>query len=116
MARFVIRWSSHAILKCADPSFPSWETQGLRGPLLQQGATEEAEANPAPLYLVFVPSVVLIFQITPAAPATEFSRNRAIAQSAELIGDIEEYRAAHGRYPSFLQAGKNNCCSLTSVF
>ncbi|MCA1633009.1 MAG: hypothetical protein LC802_04615 [Acidobacteria bacterium] len=65
---------------------------------------EAEDFHPAPLYLVFVPSVVLIFQITLAAPATEFSRNRAIAQSAELIGDIEEYRAAHGRYPSFLQA------------
>ena len=68
---------------------------------------KKAEAenfNPAPLYFVFVPSVVLIFQITLAAPATEFSRNRAIAQSAELIGDIEEYRAAYRRYPSFLQA------------
>ena len=65
---------------------------------------EAADVNPAPLYLVFVPGAVLVFQITLAAPAAEFSRNRAIARSAELIGDIEEYRAAHGRYPSFLQA------------
>ncbi len=65
---------------------------------------EPEDFNPAPFYLVFVPTLVLIFQIALAAPATEFSRNRAIAQSAELIGDIEEYRAAHGRYPSFLQA------------
>jgi uncharacterized membrane protein YidH (DUF202 family) len=65
---------------------------------------EAEDFNPAPLYLVFIPGVVLIFQITLAAPATEFSRNRAIAQSAELIGDIEEYRAAHGRYPGFLLA------------
>jgi hypothetical protein len=70
--------------------------------LLQKAEAEDF--HPAPLYLVFVPSIVLIFQITLAAPATEFSRNRAIAQSAELIGDIEEYRAAQGRYPSFLQA------------
>ena len=68
---------------------------------------KKAEAenfNPAPLYLVFVPSVVLIFQITLAAPATEFSRNYAIAQSAELINDIEQYHAVHGRYPSSLLA------------
>ena len=65
---------------------------------------EAEDFNPAPLYLVFIPSVVFILQITLAAPAREFSRNRAIAQSAELIGDIEGYRAAHGRYPSFLQA------------
>jgi len=65
---------------------------------------EAEDFNPAPLYLVFIPSLVFILQITLAAPATEFSRNRAIAQSAELIGDIEEYRAAHGRYPGFLVA------------
>ena len=65
----------------------------------------EAESlNPAPLYLVFIPSVVFILQITLAAPAREFSRNRAIAQSAEVMNDIEAYRGAHGRYPSFLQA------------
>lgn len=68
---------------------------------------KKAEAenfNPAPLYLVLIPGVVLIFQITLAASATEFSRNRAIARSAELINDIEEHHAAHGRYPSSLLA------------
>jgi hypothetical protein len=68
---------------------------------------KEAEAenfNPAPLYLVFVPTLVLIFQIALAGPATEFSRSRAIAQSAELIGDIEKYHAAYGHYPSSLLA------------
>ena len=68
---------------------------------------KEAEAeniNPAPLYLVLIPSVVLIFQVTLADPAAKFSRNHAIARSAELIGDIEKYHAAHGRYPSSLLA------------
>ena len=68
---------------------------------------KKAEAenfNPAPLYLVLIPGVVLIFQIMLAASATEFSRNRAIARSAELINDIEEHHAAHGRYPSSLLA------------
>ena len=65
----------------------------------------EAETfNPAPLYLVFIPSVVFILQIALAAPATEFSRNYAIAQSAELMNDIEEYHKRHGRYPSSLLA------------
>ncbi len=54
---------------------------------------EAEDFNPVPLYLVFVPSVILIFQIMLAAPAKQFSRNRAIAQSAELIADIEKYRA-----------------------
>jgi cbb3-type cytochrome oxidase subunit 3 len=65
---------------------------------------EAENLNPAPLYLVFIPSVVFILQITLAAPAREFSRNRAIAQSAELMKDIEEFHTRHGRYPSFLQA------------
>lgn len=65
----------------------------------------EAERfSPAPLYLVFVPAAVLVFQIALAAPATEFSRSRAIARSAEIIGDIEEYRAAYGSYPRSLLA------------
>lgn len=64
----------------------------------------DAEFVPAPLYLVLIPSIVLIFQIALAPRATNFSRNRAIAQSAELIGDIEKYRAAYGRYPSSLLA------------
>lgn len=65
---------------------------------------EAADFNPTPLYLVLVPIVALTLQLTLAAPATEFSRNRAIAQSAEVIGDIEQYRAERGRYPSTLLA------------
>lgn len=68
---------------------------------------KKAEAenfNPAPLYLVFIPVIVLVVQLMLAPRATYLSRNRAIAQSAELIGDIEAYHAAHGRYPSSLLA------------
>ena len=68
---------------------------------------KKAEAenfNPAPLYLVFIPVIVLGFQLILAARASDVSRNRAIAQSAELIGDIEAYHAAYGRYPSSLLA------------
>jgi hypothetical protein len=68
---------------------------------------KKAEAqnfNPAPLYLVFIPAVVFIFQLALATPAREFSRNYAIAQSAELRNDIEAFRARHGHYPKFLQA------------
>jgi len=68
---------------------------------------KKAEAenfNPVPLYLIFIPSVVLLFQITLAAPAIEFSRNYAITRSEALINDIEEYRAANGHYPSSLLA------------
>ena len=38
---------------------------------------------PAPLYLIFIPLVVLIAQVILAAPATEFSRNYAITHGAE---------------------------------
>lgn len=52
-----------------------------------------------PLYLIVLPLVVLVLQIMLAAPLTEASRNRAIANSAELIREIEAYRAANGQYP-----------------
>jgi hypothetical protein len=68
---------------------------------------KDAEAenfNPVPLYLIFVPGVVLLFQTTLASAATEFSRNYAIANSAELINDIEAYHAAAGYYPRSLSA------------
>jgi hypothetical protein len=68
---------------------------------------KKAEAenfNPAPLYLVFIPVIVLGFQLILVPRATNVSRHRAIAQSAELIGDIEAYHAAYGRYPSSLLA------------
>ncbi len=60
--------------------------------------------NPAPLYLIFIPVAVLLFQVTLAASATEFSRNYAIAKSAELINGIEEYYNANGHYPKSLLA------------
>jgi len=66
--------------------------------------TETENFNPAPLYLVFIPGIVLVSQLMLAPHATNFSRNRAIAQSAELIGDIEAYHAAYGRYPNSLLA------------
>ncbi len=60
--------------------------------------------NPAPLYLVLIFSAVFIFQVTLATAAKEFSRNRAITRSEEMINDIEQYRAAYGHYPSFMGA------------
>lgn len=65
---------------------------------------EGASFNPAPLYLILVPAIVFVLQLTFAPHATRYSRNRAIAESAELIQAIEKYRAAHGSYPAFLQA------------
>jgi hypothetical protein len=69
---------------------------------------ESVNFNPAPIYLIFIPIAALIFQLNLATPLTESSRNNAIAASAELISEIEEYHAANGRYPSSLLAVWND--------
>jgi hypothetical protein len=66
--------------------------------------TESETMNPTPFYLIFIPIAVLLFQLTLAAPAIEFSRNYAILNSAELINEIENRYAAQGRYPDSLLA------------
>jgi len=70
--------------------------------LLKKGETHTI--NPTPFYLIFIPIALLLFQIMFATSATEFSRNRAIMKSAELINEIEKHHAAQGRYPSSLLA------------
>lgn len=57
-----------------------------------------------PFYLVIVPVVVVLLQFALLERAVEFSRNRAIHYSAPLIGAIEDYRVANGRYPTSLHA------------
>lgn len=69
----------------------------------RSGAAAE-RINPAPLYLVALPLVALLTQTLAAAPATAFSRDRAIANSAVLIRAIEEYRTEFGEYPPSLSA------------
>ena len=64
-------------------------------------------ARPGPtgavaLYLVIMPLAVALLQMAVIAPAIEFSRSRAIRNTAQLIADIEQYRAANGRYPASL--------------
>lgn len=66
--------------------------------------TESKGFSPVPLYLILIPVATLFFQLTFASSFTEFSRNKAMAQSVTLINDIEEYRARNGRYPSSLLA------------
>jgi len=55
--------------------------------------------NPAPLYLIIIPSVLGLVRFTLIKPAVEFSRHRAIMASSDLLNDIEAYHAANGRYP-----------------
>ena len=60
--------------------------------------------SPAPLYLVLVPPVVFVAQLLGHDPAVERSRNAAADHAAEMITEIERYRAANGRYPESLVA------------
>jgi hypothetical protein len=57
-----------------------------------------------PLYLILLPIALILAQLLLAAPLTDWSRNRAMANSAEFIGHIEAYRAQYGRYPTTLLA------------
>jgi hypothetical protein len=69
-----------------------------------------------PLYLILVPVAVALLQLTLAGPATEFSRSRAIRISGRLIADIEQHRAARGRYPpSLLSVWKDYSPSVTGI-
>ena len=69
-----------------------------------------------PLHLVIVPVAVALLQLALIGPATELSRSRAIQNSGPLIADIEQYRAAHGRYPtSLLSANKDYLPSVIGI-
>jgi len=70
-------------------------------------ALKESEGegfNSAPLYLIVIPLIVLVVQFLLARPATEFSRNYVIANSTEMIEDIEQYHTTYGQYPEVLLA------------
>jgi hypothetical protein len=62
------------------------------------------EIHPASLYLVLLPLFALASQLALAEPVAKWSRDRAIANAAEFIADIEQYYTRHGRYPLALQA------------
>lgn len=66
--------------------------------------TEGSMVIAAPLSLIIVPAVVVLFELTLLAPATEYSRNYAIAKCAPLIDDIEAYYQRQGEYPKSLQS------------
>jgi hypothetical protein len=54
--------------------------------------TTEAEYfNFTPLYLLCLPILTVLLQLALAAPAKEWSRNRAIANASEFISNIESY-------------------------
>ena len=64
-----------------------------------QGARARTFPATLPVFLVVVAPAVASLQWLVADRVTEFSRNRAIANSAPLITDIERYKASTGRYP-----------------
>lgn len=76
------------------------------GVFLARKAGSRLRSLPAatPLYLVLIPVTVLAGQRALATPLTDFSRNRAIRNSAPLIAEIEQYRARNGHYPKSIVA------------
>ena len=71
-------------------------------------STTPININPAPLYLILLPTAALLLQLSLAAPLTAASRARAINMSAEMISVIEAYYAEHDSYPSSLLAVWND--------
>jgi hypothetical protein len=57
-----------------------------------------------PVALIVVPIVTVAARITLFKPAAVWSRNRAIANTAEIIRDIERFRERTGAYPVALNS------------
>jgi hypothetical protein len=76
----------------------------LRPKLKLLKKAEAANINPAPVYLIVLPLAALLFQVALAAPLTEWSRNHAIINSNEFVGDIATYYDEYGHYPISLAA------------
>ena len=75
--------------------------------MIRRWRSRSGDAKPARamgLYFVVLPIAVVALQWMVVPPAVEFSRNRAIRNSEQLIVDIEQYRTTNGRYPLSLQA------------
>jgi hypothetical protein len=70
----------------------------------RRGAEATTGASVLPFYLIAVPVVVALMQFMFVERAIEFSRNRAIHNSAPLIAAIEDYRTRNGHYPASLLA------------
>ena len=61
--------------------------------------SEATSITPA-IYMVVVPPLVLALQWVLVPRAVEYSRDRAIRNSAAIIADIEGHRARNGEYPT----------------
>lgn len=60
--------------------------------------------DPIPLYFVIIPLLVLTARFAFIETAVDFSRNRAIENSREIIQAIEAYHARNGHYPVSLHS------------
>jgi hypothetical protein len=76
----------------------------LKTKLKQLKATDHGKIIALPLYLISLPVLVLIFQLILRNPVTQWSRNRAIENADEFIGQLENFHSNYGRYPLTLQA------------
>lgn len=59
---------------------------------------------PLPLFLILLPILLLLFQKVVDKPLTDWSRNKTIQKSKQLIDEIENYQAKYGKYPLTLNA------------
>jgi hypothetical protein len=85
---------------------PLWACGGV---MLFRRVKRLKQADPrnfhaAPIHLVLVPTLVALVQSACVDRAVEFSRQRAIENSAAWIAEIERYNQVHGRYPESLHA------------
>jgi hypothetical protein len=60
--------------------------------------------HPAPLYLLLVPTIVVLVRFAFIERAVDWSRNRAMAASTAYIAAIELYRQTHGFFPPSLDS------------
>lgn len=82
----------------------SWVVARCVARLTRSSHPHAGSVDLTPFYLVLVPVTTVVLLSWLAAPVTKYSRNRAIANSEELITALERHRRVHGRYPSSLHA------------
>jgi hypothetical protein len=69
-----------------------------------RASTASPRPPPAAIYLTIVPILTVVVQSALVPRGVEYSRSRAIRNSAQMIADIEQYRRDRGRYPASLMA------------
>jgi hypothetical protein len=98
---FAMKTLSLGALACGVWLFVAYR---LAAGLKHRPAAEDSSVHPAPVYLIVLPILTLALQLLLSGPITQWSRSRAIANSAQFIRDIDTYRAEQGRYPPSLLA------------